>query len=179
MFESEMGRPGIHRGRRRPIVARGRHHGARHINVPRDSSTIQEAIQGANQGDTIHVEPQTYTEQITIDKDITLIGAGANSTIIQSPKVLSPDNFGKKFIVEIRQGANVIMSGFTIRGPDGSPHWGIGVLDGSTLGIKPCNRHTNSSKSCSLWRHWCLSRPTALGGRRTSRKCNNISRGCL
>jgi len=133
MFESEMGRPGIHRGRRRPIVARERHHGARHINVPRDSSTIQEAIQGANQGDTIHVEPQTYTEQITIDKDITLIGAGANSTIIQSPKVLSPDNFGKKFIVEIRQGANVIMSGFTIRGPDGSPHWGIGVLDGSTL----------------------------------------------
>jgi parallel beta-helix repeat protein len=133
MFESDLSRHGSHRGPRRPIVPRERHHGVRQINVPRDFPTIQKAVQDAKPGDTIHVEPRTYIEQITIDKDLTLIGSGATSTIIQSPNTLSADEFGKRFIVEVRQGAIVNMSGFTITGPDGSPHWGIGVLDGSTL----------------------------------------------
>jgi hypothetical protein len=132
MFESEIARRGIHRGPRRSIVARRPHQGDRHINVPGDSPTIQQAIRDANQGDTIHVQPQTYSEQIIIDKDLTLIGAGANS-IIQSPNVLPPDNFGKRFIVQIRQGVIVNMNGFTITGPGGSPQWGISVIDGSTL----------------------------------------------
>lgn len=133
MLGSELIRRGSHRGARRTIVARERHRGTKHINVPKDFPTIQQAVQEANQGDTIHVEPHTYSEQITIDKDLTLSGAGANSTIIQSPNVLSPNEFGKKFIVEIRRGAIVTMSGFTITGSDGSPHWGICILDGSTL----------------------------------------------
>lgn len=133
MFESETAPRGIHRGPRHPIAARQRQDTARHINVPRDSATIQGAIDGANVGDTIHVQPQTYSEQIIIDKDLTLVGAGANSTIIQSPNVLPPDNFGKRFIVQIRKGAIVTMSGFKITGPGGSPQWGISVKDGSTM----------------------------------------------
>ncbi|MBS3777787.1 MAG: hypothetical protein KGY50_00670, partial [Candidatus Thermoplasmatota archaeon] len=45
------------------------------INVPSDYSTIQAAIDNANPGDTIIVAAGTYTEDITIDKAITLQGA--------------------------------------------------------------------------------------------------------
>ena len=50
---------------------------AANITVPGDYSTIQTAIDNANPGDTIIVSAGTYTEDLTIDKDITLKGANA------------------------------------------------------------------------------------------------------
>ena len=47
------------------------------INVPGDYSTIQAAIDNANPGDTIMVSAGTYTEDLTIDKDVILQGANA------------------------------------------------------------------------------------------------------
>jgi hypothetical protein len=132
MFESDLAHHGVHRGHIRPIVPRERHHAARHVTVPGDYVTIQKAVDD-KQVDTIQVNSQTYTEQITIRRDVTLIGAGDSTTIIQSPDLLQPDEFGKRFIVEVREGASVNMSGFKIQGPNGNPHWGIGVFDGSTL----------------------------------------------
>ena len=58
------------------------------IVVPIDFDTIQEAIDAANEGDVIKVLPGTYTEQIIINKSLTIIGSGAKSTIIQAPDVL-------------------------------------------------------------------------------------------
>ena len=45
-------------------------------------TTIDEALNKASSGDTIHVGAGTYVENIYIGKDITLLGAGASSTLI-------------------------------------------------------------------------------------------------
>jgi uncharacterized protein YfaP (DUF2135 family) len=49
-------------------------------------TTIQAAIAAAGAGDTIMICPGTYVEtgQLLIDKDLTIQGAGADSTIVQS-----------------------------------------------------------------------------------------------
>ncbi|GMU20278.1 MAG: hypothetical protein AMXMBFR13_03750 [Phycisphaerae bacterium] len=49
-------------------------------------TTIQAAIAAASAGDTIMICPGTYVEtgQLLIDKDLTIQGAGADSTIVQS-----------------------------------------------------------------------------------------------
>jgi hypothetical protein len=52
------------------------------INVPGDYSTIQAAINAADPGDTIQVAAGTYDEQVVINKNLTLHGAG-DATIIK------------------------------------------------------------------------------------------------
>ena len=84
--------------------------------------TIQHALNvaAANPGpDTIMVASGTYQEQLTINDPsmVTLTGAGAGTTIIQSPLILAPDASGRLAIVEMASPANVVMSGFTVTGP--------------------------------------------------------------
>jgi len=47
-----------------------------------DFSTIDEAVEAAQDGDTISVQPGTYTEAIVIDKDISLVGEGSVEEIV-------------------------------------------------------------------------------------------------
>src|SRR5271157_4547847 len=49
-------------------------------------TTIQAAVTAANPagGDTIQIHPATYTEQVTINKSLTMLGTGPG-TIIQAP----------------------------------------------------------------------------------------------
>jgi hypothetical protein len=54
-------------------------------------ASIQTAINSAAPGDTIQLSAGTYIEQVqVISKSIDIIGAGENSTIIQSPDALTP-----------------------------------------------------------------------------------------
>ena len=93
------------------------------INVPADFATIQAAVDAATPGDTIKVAGGTYREQVVIGTDLTLRGAGAGATIIQSPAALTPyavnlrNGAALSAIVRVGQGAHVRMSGLTVTGP--------------------------------------------------------------
>jgi hypothetical protein len=90
--------------------------------------SIQDAINAAHDGDTIVVAAGTYVEQLNITKNITLLGAGIDNTIIQAPGVLASDaNFGLRDIIDVGAPTpiTVIMSGFTVSGP--GP--GVGSID--------------------------------------------------
>jgi len=65
------------------------------IQVPMHFLTIQEAIQAANLGDTIHVSPGTYYEHVVINKAVTLAGENMTNTII--------DGSGTWRVVQIRK----------------------------------------------------------------------------
>ena len=92
------------------------------IVVPIDFDTIQEAINAANEGDVIKVLPGTYTEQITISKNLTLIGSGAKSTIIEVPPLedLELNVIGLPYIINIDNKAQVTIKGFTNEGIEGT-----------------------------------------------------------
>ncbi len=102
-------------------------------------NTISAAIAAASAGNTIRVTAGTYIEQVTINKNLTLIGAGTGTTIIQAPASLVNDSLGKKVIVETSNSAIVTMSGFTIRGPGSltcaSIDYGVFVVGNSSLHI--------------------------------------------
>ncbi|MEM2145967.1 MAG: NosD domain-containing protein [Candidatus Jordarchaeaceae archaeon] len=78
------------------------------IIVPENYSTIQEAINAANVGDTIFVKTGTYYENVVINKTISLIGEKTDSTII--------DGSGAEVAVQLRNAENIAISNFTIKG---------------------------------------------------------------
>ena len=70
--------------------------------------SIQSAINAANPGDTIYVHAGTYNENLTINKNLTLIGDGASVTTIN-------DNSGGTLdVIEVNGAFTVNISGFTI-----------------------------------------------------------------
>lgn len=78
------------------------------IDTGEDFATIQEAVDAANQGDTIMVSEGIYHESLVIDKTLTLVGENRNTTIIES------SDLGAWTGVSIKAD-NVSLSGFTIR----------------------------------------------------------------
>ena len=77
--------------------------------------TIQSAIDAANEGDVIKVLPGTYTEQLNITKNLTIIGSGVNSTIIEAPiplENLKHNINGLPLNINIDNQAQVIIKGF-------------------------------------------------------------------
>jgi parallel beta-helix repeat protein len=106
------------------------------ITVPNDFPNIQEAIDAASDGDTIKILSGTYTEQLVINKDLKIEGAGAKSTIISAPAALDTNILGLTYIVEVNSGAKVSMNGITINGVTSCDvFFGITVLEGATLNL--------------------------------------------
>lgn len=105
----------------------------------RQCKTVQAAVNAANVGDFIFVAPGTYIEQVTVGKDLTLVGAGANYTTIQAPGILAPDSVGQKTIIEVNNGALVTLAGLTVNGPGPSScasiGYGIYVIGNATLNL--------------------------------------------
>jgi hypothetical protein len=111
------------------------------IVVPIDFPTIQDALNAANEGDVIKVLPGTYTEQLTISNNITIIGSGAKSTIIEAPPLeeLELNVIGLPYIVEVKNGAEVTIKGFTIKGPqdtDCGQLIGVSVIEDGTINLQ-------------------------------------------
>jgi uncharacterized repeat protein (TIGR01451 family) len=101
--------------------------------VPGSFRSIQAAVTAANVagGDTIQVDTGTYTEQVTINKSLTIFGNGAGA-IIQAPATLA-SNLGQTALVEVGNGATVNMSDLTLEGP--GPSAGLYVVGGATLNV--------------------------------------------
>ena len=90
------------------------------LTVPTNYPTIQSAINAASAGDTVQVLAGNYTEQLFLNKSVSLVGAGASSTIINAPKHIVPDSSGLLWGVHVFQDATVNISGFTF-GPSLAP----------------------------------------------------------
>jgi hypothetical protein len=99
------------------------------IHVPGDSSTIQGGIDLAHNGDTVMVEPGTYTENINFNgKNITVTSsAGPLTTIIQSAKS------GKPVVGFLgTETSNAALRGFTVQ--NGIAPYGSSFAGGVDLG---------------------------------------------
>ncbi|MEW6086989.1 MAG: PKD domain-containing protein [bacterium] len=98
-----------------------------------DYTTIQEAVNAADPGDTINVAAGTFNENVTIDKTITLNGAGRNLAFVTAS---NPDYDVFKIMA-----ANVIINGFNISGASGTNMAGINLANNS--GASNCNISQN------------------------------------
>ena len=83
-----------------------------------DFHTIQEAINAANDGDTIYVHNGTYYENIVVNKTVSLVGENRSNTIIDGNETLA--EMGVVWL----QSDNSSITGFTIR----NGGYGIRVL---------------------------------------------------
>lgn len=103
---------------------------------PGNYSTIQEAIDASNHGDTIYVYSGMYYENIVVDKGITLHGEEKNTTVI--------DGAGYGDIISIFAD-HVVVRGFTIA----NGHFGILIRNASYHRIEG-NNISNNLRGISL-----------------------------
>ena len=82
-----------------------------HVGSGQEYTSIQDAINSANTSDTIYVHNGVYSENILINKTLSLIGASKEDTIITGAEIGN--------IIEITAD-NVTITGFTIKNPVGS-----------------------------------------------------------
>jgi nitrous oxidase accessory protein NosD len=79
------------------------------------TTRIQDAINFANDGETVVVEAGNYNEQLVIGKSITLSGAGAGLTNLNEPGLLVADADGVTSLVQFTGVGTVAeLSGFTV-----------------------------------------------------------------
>ncbi len=77
--------------------------------VPTDYPTIQAAIDAAAAGDIVFVEPGVYQEHLSMRSHVSLVGAGADKTVI--------DGGGQGVsLIDYTSAKNVVVRGFTLSG---------------------------------------------------------------
>ncbi len=96
--------------------------GAATLDVPGTYATIQAAINAANASDTINVAAGTYNENVDVNKQLNIIGAGASVTVVNA-------GIDDGFVVNAN---NVYISGFTVTGADSPFVLAAGVFLGNS-----------------------------------------------
>ncbi len=86
------------------------------IYVPTDYPTIQDAINNASSGCTIFVEKGIYTENVVVNKTVSLIGEDVNLTIIDGK---GSEGTGTVIYINV---SYVNINGFTIRNSGVNPY---------------------------------------------------------
>lgn len=90
-------------------------------------STIQAAVDAATDGDTVNVVVGTYSENIIITKDLTLLGGFDDTTLAsRTPRSSVIDGGGLGVVVKVTGGAVVTLDGFTVTGGNGTDNNGSG-----------------------------------------------------
>jgi hypothetical protein len=116
-----------------PLVA-----SAAAINVPADQSTIQAAVNAASTGDTVNVAAGTYTETVTVNTGVSIVGAsGADLT--------------GEFDIHA---ANTSISGFSITNPNGDFGIlisGVGSVNVSNNTISGIGTSVNGTNVYGVW----------------------------
>jgi parallel beta-helix repeat protein len=100
---------------------------------------IHDAVNGAEDGDSIFVSPGSYTEDVVIDKSVKITTAGADRTFVRSGSTTP-------YIVEITADS-VSIEGLTFIDSTTTSHRNavIGISSGAT-GVKIINTFVNYSK---------------------------------
>ncbi len=101
-------------------------------NVPNPYATIQAAIDAASPGDTINVATGNYSENVVVDRQLTIRGAGSASTNVTAANANSP-------VFNVTANSTRIQD-FTIKGATGSS--GV-LLQASSCAIRS-NRITGN-----------------------------------
>ena len=124
-------------------------------------NAVGSALAAAEPGDTIHVCAGTYTETITIDKDITLQGAGAEDTIIQAHA--DPGEATSRVVTITGSSTTVVIERVTIRhglaegeetAGEGGGIWNQGDL---TLAHSTVSANTSAGIGGGIWNEASLS----------------------
>lgn len=90
-------------------------------------ATIQAAINAAGSGDTVRVVAGVYPENVTITKNLTLLGGFNDTTLTgRTPRSSILDGGGANSVVKITNGAAATLDGFTITGGDATASDGRG-----------------------------------------------------
>lgn len=112
------------------------------ITVPGDYATIQAAINAAVAGDTISVGAGTYTENINVNKNVTIIGVGAttiiNPAIDQSGFIVTADGAKIQNLKIILATSGVDAQAIRLQGADDV------IISGTTI-------ETTGNKSLGIW----------------------------
>jgi len=120
------------------LAAAGVGAGAEWDVYPGDS--IQDAVDGAGEGDTIYVHAGTYVENVDVDKTLTLIGDGADVVTVQAADAGDHVFEVTEDWVDIYQ---VNISGFTVTGATGRYVAGIYLDDADYCSISDINTSSN------------------------------------
>jgi len=114
-----------------------------------DYKSIQEAIDAADEGDTIHVNSGTYFENIVINKTINLVGSGKDKTII--------DGSGIGNVIRLAPSSNwVNITGFTIQNSGfGEYRAGIDVDSDYHIIYENIVRNCRYGIELEFWGHNC------------------------
>ena len=97
---------------------------------------IQDAIDGAGEGDTVYVHAGTYTENVIVNKRLSLVGDGADVVTVKA--------WSSRYDVFKVTAGWVNISGFTATGANGQKYWCAGFF------LEDSSEHCNISENkCS------------------------------
>lgn len=157
------------------------------VNGGGNFTNIQSAINAAVPGDTVKVWPGSYSDQVTLNKNIALLGSGYENTIISctsNPAIIMSTGKLQWFMITSTGGSGVNISGGVLKncvvfGCTGSGV--IGSTSGATASIMNCIIIANSgdgiiTNNSTLNVTNCISRPNGgTGFARSSPGVLNLS----